>query len=244
MVAVTSLELVQQLRLYRLLEPDQLEEVERTLAAQNPDPKSLARELIKRCWLSPYQANQLFLGRGKNLIFGSYILVERLGGGGMGEVFKARNWKLGYLRALKLVRKERIADEMTALRFRREIRAAAQLTHPNIVGAYDADEVDGTHYLVMEYVEGTDLSKLVKVHGPLPVDQACEFIRQAACGLQHAFEQGMVHRDIKPHNLLLTKVKPTGEAGGGRQPGEGGINAPNQDPRHGSGSCRPRSGRR
>ena len=89
-------------------------------------------------------------------------------------------------------------------RFHREIRAAAQLDHPNIVRAFDADEVGGTHLLVMEYVQGTDLAKLVKKDGPLPVDKACDYCRQAALGLQHAYERGLVHRDIKPQNLLLT----------------------------------------
>ena len=90
-------------------------------------------------------------------------------------------------------------------RFQREIQAAAALDHPNIVRAYDADQIGGTHLLVMECIEGaTDLAKLVKKNGPLPVAQACEYIRQAALGLQHAFERGMVHRDIKPANLLLT----------------------------------------
>ena len=89
-------------------------------------------------------------------------------------------------------------------RFEREIRASAQLHHPNIVRALDADEVGGTHFLVMEYVDGgKDLHKLVRENGPLPVDQACRFAQQVALGLQHAFERGLVHRDIKPHNLLL-----------------------------------------
>src|SRR5262249_54333549 len=82
--------------------------------------------------------------------------------------------------------------------------------HPNIVAVYDADEVAGTHFFAMEYVEGTDLAKLVKQNGPLPVAVACDYVRQAALGLQHAHEQGLVHRDIKPSNLLLA-----GKAGGG-----------------------------
>ncbi len=204
MAAATSNDLVAQLRLYRLLETAQLDEVERTLAPQFPEPKPLAKDLLKRGWLTPFQVNQLFNGRGKSLLLGSYIIIERLGGGGMGEVFKARNWKMGTTVALKIIRKDRISDTTALERFHREIRAAAKLAHPNIVRAFDADEVGGTHLFVMEYVEGTDLAKLIKVHGPLPVEQACDFMRQAASGLQHAFERGMVHRDIKPHNLLAT----------------------------------------
>ncbi len=207
MAAATSSDLVAQLRQYRLLEPAYLEELERKLVPQFPDPKDLAKELLKRKWLSPFQVNQLFLNRGKALLLASYILLDRLGGGGMGDVFKARNWKMGTLVAIKIIRKDRIADKAALDRFRREIRAAAKLNHVNIVKAHDADEVGGTLLLVMEYVEGSDLAKLVKVNGPLPIDQACDFIRQAALGLQHAFEQGMVHRDIKPHNLLVTKSR-------------------------------------
>ena len=123
----------------------------------------------------------------------------------MGQVFKARNWKLGRIVALKLIRKERLDSPDAIRRFQREVRAAAALSHPNIVLAYDADQIGGTHLLVMECIEGaSDLAKLVKKNGPLPVAQACEYIRQAALGLQHAFERGLVHRDIKPANLLLT----------------------------------------
>jgi serine/threonine protein kinase len=196
--------LVEALRQFRLLEPPQLAEVTRTLAARFPDPKALARELMQRGWLTPYQANQLLQGRGQGLVLGSYTLLERLGEGGMGQVFKARNWKLGKVVALKLIRKERLGNADATKRFQREIRAVAALSHPNIVLAYDADEIGGTHLLVMEFVEGaTDLARLVKKNGPLPTPQACDYIRQAALGLQQVYERGLVHRDIKPHNLLL-----------------------------------------
>jgi eukaryotic-like serine/threonine-protein kinase len=203
MVIASTPSLLDALRQYRLLEPVQLEEL-KSLSARFPDPKTLAGELIRRSWLTPYQANQLLQGRGHELLLGSYVLLERLGEGGMGQVFKARNWKLGRVVALKLIRKERLDNPDAIHRFEREVRSAAALSHPNIVHADDADHVGGTHLLVIEYVEGTDLAKLVKKNGPLPVAQACEYIRQAALGLQHAHERGMVHRDIKPANLLLT----------------------------------------
>src|SRR5207249_1508329 len=134
-----------------------------------------------------------------------YVLLERLGEGGMGQVFKARNWKLGHVVALKVIRKDRLARaEVGAVRrFLREIRAASQMSHPNVVRAHDADEIDGTLFFAMEFVAGTDLGRLVKREGPLPVELACEYVRQAALGLQHAHEQGLVHRDLKPGNLLL-----------------------------------------
>jgi formylglycine-generating enzyme required for sulfatase activity len=119
-------------------------------------------------------------------------------------VFKARHAKLGRIVALKLIRKERLESPVAVKRFQRECMAAARLDHPNVVRAYDADEDGGTHFFAMEYVEGTDLARLVKEKGPLSVAEACDCARQAALGLQHAFEKGMVHRDIKPHNLLRT----------------------------------------
>ncbi|HZT81193.1 MAG TPA: serine/threonine-protein kinase, partial [Gemmataceae bacterium] len=152
-----------------------------------------------------FQINQLFLGRGPELVVGSYVLLERLGEGGMGQVFKARHRLLGRVVALKIIRKEWLARPEVVRRFHREIQAAAQLSHPNIVLAYDADQVGDAHFFAMEYVEGADLSKLVRQRGPLPAAEACDYVRQAALGLQHAHERGMVHRDIKPGNLLLTR---------------------------------------
>ncbi len=205
MATAVTATLVDALRQYRLLDPAQLEEVTGILQARFADPKSLVKELIGRNWLTPFQGNQLLQGKGQGLLLGSYVLLERLAEGGMGQIFKAKNWKLDRTVALKLIRKERLANPNVIRRFQREVRAAAALSHPNIVRAIDADEIDGTHLLVMELVEGAiDLSKLVKTKGPLPVPQACACIRQAALGLQHAFERGLVHRDIKPANLLLT----------------------------------------
>jgi WD40 repeat protein/tRNA A-37 threonylcarbamoyl transferase component Bud32 len=199
--------LLDALRQARLLSPAHLEEAAR-LQAHFPEPRALARELVRRGRLTPFQVNQLFQGRG--LLLGQYVLLERLGEGGMGQVLKARHQKLERMAAVKLIRPERLANPTIVERFQREARAAARLAHPNIVAVYDADEVGGTHFFAMEYVEGTDLAKLVKQQGPLPAAVACDYVRQAALGLQHAHEQGLVHRDIKPSNLLLA-----GKAGGG-----------------------------
>jgi serine/threonine-protein kinase len=203
-MAVASVaDLVEALCLSPLLLPEQREELKRTLQARFADPKALARELMRRDWLTPYQANQLLQGKGYDLLLGSYIILERLGEGGMGRVYKARNWKLGRVVALKVIRQERLANQDAVRRFRREIQAAAQLDHPNIVRAFDADQAGDTHFFVMEHVAGTDLKRLVEQRGPLPVAEACDYVRQAALGLQHAHERGLVHRDIKPSNLLL-----------------------------------------
>lgn len=194
------------LQRYHLLEPDQLAEVTGPLARSFPNPKSLAGELIRRGWLTPYQINQIFQDRASDLLLDSYVLLERLGEGGMGQVFKARNWKLDRLVALKLIRKERLGNPEIIRRFQREVRASAQLNHPNVVHAYDCGECGDRHFYVMEYIEGIDLAQLVRREGPVPIEQACEYIRQAALGLQHAFERGLVHRDIKPHNLLVARA--------------------------------------
>ncbi len=202
MTPVSTASLLDALRQSRLLEPGQMHELTQTLRGRSPEPR--AGEATDRPGLAHAVSGEPApSGRGQELLLGSYILLERLGEGGMGQVYKAKNWKLGRVVALKLIRKERLSSEDTVRRFHREIRAAAQLSHPNIVLAYDADEVNGTHFFAMEHVEGVDLAKLVKQHGPLPVAVACEYVRQAALGLQQAHERGMVHRDIKPHNLLL-----------------------------------------
>jgi len=199
---VISLE--ETLRSQQLLPAPQLTELERGLSRRYPQPLELARELLRRGWLTPYQANLLLQGRGRDLGVGPYIILERLGEGGAGQVFKARHQQKGGVVALKVIRKELLADAETCARFRREIQVLSQLDHPNIVRALDAGSSGGTLYLALEFVEGSDLGRMVKQCGPLPVLQACAYMRQAALGLQHAHERGLVHRDIKPHNLIMS----------------------------------------
>jgi serine/threonine protein kinase len=198
-----TLSLAEALQHLPLLAPRQQSELA-CLQDRFPDPRALAGELIRLDWLTPYQANQIFRGRAHELVLGSYLLLERLGEGGMGMVFKARHVKMGRVAAVKVIRKERLRKANAVRRFHREVRAAAQLDHPNVVHAYDAGQAGDTHYFVMEYVEGTDLNKLVQKGGPLPIAEACDCIRQAALGLQRAHEKGLVHRDVKPHNLIRT----------------------------------------
>jgi eukaryotic-like serine/threonine-protein kinase len=187
----------------RLLDDACLEEVARELPGA--DAQRLAQHLVVRGLLTPYQADQLLSGQGNELNLGPYRLLDLLGEGGMGQVFKALHNPLGRTVALKVIRAERLSQNPEAVRrFQREARAAAQLCHPNVITIFDADSVDNRHYLAMEFVEGIDLSRLVRQHGPLPIAHACDFIRQAALGLQHAHERGLVHRDIKPSNLLVS----------------------------------------
>jgi serine/threonine protein kinase/formylglycine-generating enzyme required for sulfatase activity len=132
-----------------------------------------------------------------------YEILQELGQGGMGVVFLARNTLMGRLEVLKVVGGHLVNRRGVLDRFLGEIRSAAKLHHPNIVTAYAALRLGESLVLAMEYVEGLDLSKLVKAKGPLPVAYACYYVHQAALGLQHAHERGMVHRDIKPANLIL-----------------------------------------
>src|SRR6266487_3674127 len=136
-----------------------------------------------------------------------YTILATLGQGGMGQVYKAVQERLERIVALKVIRQDR-QDTEAIRRFRREAKAAAKLSHPNIVVVHDFDQVGDNCFIAMEYVEGIDLYQLVKDHGPLPVPQACDYIRQVAQGLQHAYERGLVHRDIKPANLLVAGIQP------------------------------------
>ncbi|MDD4786318.1 MAG: protein kinase [Pirellulales bacterium] len=135
---------------------------------------------------------------------GDYRLIEELSHGGMGTVYRAVHTRLEREVALKVLPKSRTTDQRAVARFEREMAAVEKLDHPNIVRATDAGEIDGVQYLAMELIDGFDLTELVDYLGPLPVANSCEIIRQAAIGLQCAYEQGLVHRDIKPSNIMVT----------------------------------------
>src|ERR1019366_383311 len=119
---------------------------------------------------------------------------------------------LGRLVAVKTINKEMVNSSKALDRFRREVETAAQLDHPNIALVRDAEEIDGKPYLIMDYIEGLNLSQRVKQDGALPIGDAVEYARQAALGLQHAYERGIVHRDIKPANLIVTSTKNSGDS--------------------------------
>ncbi|UUO06948.1 protein kinase [Blastopirellula sp. J2-11] len=133
-----------------------------------------------------------------------YRILRRLGQGGMGVVYQAEHRLMERPVALKVIHGRLLSNEIAVERFRLEVKAAARLSHRNIVVAYDAEQAGNLHFLVMEYLDGVSLTEIVERRGPLSLLHACNFVLQAAHGLQHAFERGMVHRDIKPHNLLRT----------------------------------------
>ncbi|MEX0713046.1 MAG: serine/threonine-protein kinase [Pirellulales bacterium] len=164
--------------------------------------QNLAISLIRRGLLTRWQAEQLLAGR-PSFYLGKYKLLDRIGKGGMGSVYRAEHALMGRTVALKVMARKLLKDRTSVARFRREVQLAASLNHPNIVTAHDADCVDDTHFLVMEYVQGRDLGRWIKQSGALPIAWTCECIRQAALGIQHAHERGLIHRDIKPSNLLV-----------------------------------------
>ena len=172
-------------------------------------PKSveeLVAELVKQNHLTRFQPQHIAAGKTNSLILGSYTILDRVGAGGMGQVFRAEHRRMKRVVAIKMLPPAVTKDAAAAARFQREVEAAAKLhLHSNIVSAFDADQANGAHVLVMEYVEGKDLSVLVKQHGRLAVDKAVNYILQAARGLEFAHAEGVIHRDIKPANLLLDK---------------------------------------
>lgn len=164
---------------------------------------TLASHLLQANKLTLYQLRRVGQGNSAGLVLGNYVVLDELGAGGMGVVYLARHRRMKRLVALKVLPANLISSNSAITRFHREVEAAAKLSHPNIVQAYDADEASEIHFLVMEYVDGIDLDSYVEKCEILPIPLALDFIAQAARGLAHAHERGIIHRDIKPSNLLL-----------------------------------------
>jgi serine/threonine protein kinase len=163
----------------------------------------IANALVDRKLLTQWQCDQLREGRHRGFILGKYKLLGMLGKGGMSTVYLAEHMLMQRRVAIKVLPRGKVNDSSYLARFRREAQAVATLDHRNIVRAYDIDNNGPDHYFVMEYVEGRDLQTTVKHDGPLDYDTAAEYIRQAAEGLQHAHDAGLIHRDVKPANLLV-----------------------------------------
>ncbi len=178
-------------------------EFERFVAGALGGVQGLAKALVLAGKLTPYQAGALAQGKARGLVIGNYFVLDKLGAGGMGVVFKARHRRLGRVVALKILPPSLARNRDLLTRFRREVDVAAKLSHPNIVSVLDADEDRGVQFMTMEYIKGNDLDRLVRDGGVLPVDLALACTIQAARGLEAAHAQGIVHRDIKPGNLML-----------------------------------------
>ena len=171
-----------------------------------PEPSQLANVLVDNNTLTRFQADQLLQGKWKRFAIGKYRVLDRLGSGGMAQVFLCEHTFMRRRVAVKVLPAAKAADPASLERFYREARAVAALDHPNIVRAYDIDQDDGLHFLVMEYVDGTNLQDLIRIVGPLDPTRACHYIYGAAVGLQHAHETGLIHRDIKPGNILVDRA--------------------------------------
>lgn len=181
------------------------EELADLLSAANGDPAQLSSLFTKR-GLTSFQIAALCEGRGATLRVGNYDLLDRLGAGGMGTVFKARHRRMKRIVALKVLATNLSSNPLFVKRFQREVETIASLGHPNIVMAYDADEAEAGHFLVMEFVHGRDLAACIEREGRFSLPRAVECILQSARGLAYAHSQGIIHRDIKPHNLLLDET--------------------------------------
>ena len=162
--------------------------------------------MVRDSILTYFQAEQFMLGKWRGFTIGKYKLLERIGFGGMGQVFLCEHMYMRRRVAIKVLPPAK-AEEPAALgRFYREARAAAALDHPNIVRTHDIDQDGNLHFLVMEYVDGSSMLEIIKKKGPMAVDRACHYIWQAAQGLEHAFRVGVIHRDIKPGNILVDRI--------------------------------------
>ena len=206
-MALTAQQFVESLTVHGLMSSGEVTTLlkEWTVVGGNePDVEALVRKLVQEGKLTKFQAINLYQGRGKGLILGEYLILDKIGAGAMGKVYKAKHRRMHRIVALKVLPPHVSAMPRIIDRFFREVQVAARLTHPNVVAAYDSGESHGLHYLVMEYVEGQDLLAYADANAPLAVATAVELLRQSAEGLAYAHEQNIVHRDVKPSNILVT----------------------------------------
>ena len=194
----------------RLIAQDQLDRVFEAVRKQNSgrlpnDAQQLAQPLMDAGLLTRWQCEKLMEGRHKGFFLKRYRLLDHLGTGGMSSVYLAEHILMQRRVAIKVLPRKRVEDTSYLARFHREAQAAAALDHRNIVRAYDVDNDGDVHFLVMEYVEGHDLQAMVRDEGPMSYSDAADYIRQSAEGLAHAHEAGLIHRDVKPANLLVDR---------------------------------------
>ena len=165
----------------------------------------LLSKLVKDGHITSFQSDKLKAGESSDIYFGDYVVIDKLGQGGMGTVLLAKHRRMDRLVAIKILPITILESKEAVARFYQEVKVAAKLTHPNIVHAYDAGEHHGFQYLVMEYVPGFDLSEVLSQLGPVPLPMALDYLKQACKGLEYAHRKGVVHRDVKPSNILLSE---------------------------------------
>jgi eukaryotic-like serine/threonine-protein kinase len=192
----------------RLVEPKALEDFKQKLMTKYggelpADAAKVAAAMRKAGLVTTWHTDKLLTGKYKGFFLGKYKLLGHIGSGGMSSVYLAEHTRMHDKRAIKVLPRTRVKDATYLARFQLEAKAIASLNHPNIVSAFDIDNEGDTHYIVMEYVDGVDLQVLVRRDGPLEAGTAAQLLVQAAEGLQHAHQRGVIHRDVKPANLLL-----------------------------------------
>ena len=203
----TNGEFLDLVRKSELLPPPRLEAFLRQVEASpvKPPPRDLAALLVSGGFVTQFQAEQFLQGKWKGFTIGKYRVLERIGAGGMGTVYLCEHSVVGRKVAVKVLPASQSCNPTAKARFYREARAAGVTTHPNLVKAHDVDEENGVHFLVMDYVDGSSLQAIVARFGPLSIHRAANYIAQAALGLQAAAEAGLVHRDVKPANIMLER---------------------------------------
>jgi len=167
------------------------------------DSVALAERLVRDNILTSWQAKRFLSNKPQGLVVGRYIILDRIGSGSMGRVYKAQHAMMERVVALKIVAPEIAANERVVARFQREMKLVGRLDHPNVVRAFDADQINKILYIVMEFVSGRSLGEMLKKQ-TIPPREMIDYGAQSLLGLAHAHEQGIVHRDIKPSNILLT----------------------------------------
>ncbi len=188
-----------------LVDDERLTEVLCCVDESVKDSGVIASAFTKAGLLTEWQSEKLLQGKHKGFHLGKYTLLSHIGTGGMGSVYLAEHRVMRHRVAIKLLPHHMAAQTAYLERFHLEARASAKLNHPNMVRAFDVDKDGDYHYLVMEYVDGMDLQAIVSRHGPLEFLATANYIRQAAKGLAYAHEVGLIHRDVKPANLLVDK---------------------------------------
>jgi serine/threonine-protein kinase len=207
--AIATSDFLRAIRSLSILTERQCDKLEANVAVgeYSSDPAVLASSLVKEALLTEYQARQILKGKVQGLIFGRYVILDFLGKGTMGKVFKAKHRMMGRVVALKILDSKYLSNARSVARFQREMQLVGRLDHPNVIRAFDADRIEDCHFIAMEYAAGPTLQELLQSRGALPPADVVYYASQAAEGLAHAHAQGVLHRDIKPSNLLLTEGK-------------------------------------